>query len=84
LTDPHVDINIILDGYLMIQERDMAEKVYTTEEAAEHLRVKPITIRRYLKSGKLKGIKLGKEWRIPDSDMQGLIDRLKAERKDQA
>lgn len=58
----------------------MAEKVFTTEEAGEHLRLKVTTIRAYLKRGLLKGVKFGNEWRILDSDLQAALDGLKAAR----
>lgn len=58
----------------------MAEKVFTTEEAAEHLRLKIRTIRKYLHKDIIKGVKIGTEWRITDSDLQAYIDGLKAKR----
>lgn len=58
----------------------MAEKVFTVAEAAEHLRYKVRTIRRYVQAGTIKGIKIGNEWRILDSDLQAFLDGLKAQR----
>ncbi|MGV8124610.1 MAG: helix-turn-helix domain-containing protein [Candidatus Xenobiia bacterium LiM19] len=58
----------------------MAEKIFTVPEAAEHLRYKVHTIRKYLQKGIIKGVKVGNEWRIPDSDLQAYIDGLKAKR----
>lgn len=58
----------------------MVERMYTSEEAAEHLKLKVITVRQYLAAGKMKGVKIGKEWRIPESDFQAYIDGLKAAR----
>ena len=58
----------------------MAEKVYTTKEAAEHLRLEPRTVRKYLTSGIIKGVKIGNDWRILDSDLQAYIDGLKTQR----
>ena len=58
----------------------MAEKVFTTVEAAEHLRLKVTTIRKYVKSGKIRGVKIGNDWRILDSDLQEYLDGLKAAR----
>lgn len=43
----------------------MTEKeFYTAEELADKLRVNIMTIYRYIKAGKLKAHKLGKEFRI--------------------
>lgn len=58
----------------------MAEKVYTTKEAAEHLRLEPRTVRKYLTGGIIKGVKFGNDWRILDSDLQAFLDGLKAQR----
>lgn len=58
----------------------MAEKIYTTNEVAEHLRVKRVTVLRYLNTGLLKGIKQGKKWRILDSELQDYLNDLKAQR----
>ena len=54
----------------------MIEKFLTTEQAANILQVHPFTILKYIKEGKLKGIKLGRVYRIQESDMvQFLEDR---------
>lgn len=47
-------------------------KVLTTQEVATRLRVKPITVQRWLHSGKMKGTKLlGRAgWRIPVSEVE--------------
>lgn len=58
----------------------MAEKMYTPEEVAEHLHLKVKTVLDFLRAGKLPGVKIGKNWRIPDSDLQTYIDGLKASR----
>lgn len=42
----------------------MNEELLTVEEVAEILRTTPNTIYRWLRAGKLPGVKLGKEWRI--------------------
>jgi excisionase family DNA binding protein len=49
----------------------MAE-VLTIEEAAERLKLKPQTVRDWLNAGKLKGVKLGRVWRV-DKDA---LDRM--------
>lgn len=41
------------------------EKLYTVDELAEYLSLKPRTIRKKLRDGEIIGIKIsGKEWRI--------------------
>lgn len=37
----------------------------TVDEAAKHLRVSPDTIRRFLRDNKLRGMRVGGQWRIP-------------------
>ncbi len=46
------------------------EKLYTVNELTEILRVSQRTIYRYLKSGELKGVKVGSEWRFKESDLK--------------
>jgi excisionase family DNA binding protein len=50
-----------------------AEQVYTPEQVAEHLQVSLRTVMDYLRAGKLKGFKVGRLWRIKDSDLQAFI-----------
>jgi len=58
----------------------MAEmKFYTKKEAAEVLGVNPRTIERYLLSGKLKGARFGKAWKISEDDIQAFYDAVKKE-----
>ena len=45
----------------------MAENLLTVRQAATRLHVHPITVRRYLRSGSLRGIKSGHLWRVPES-----------------
>lgn len=48
---------------------------YTTEEVAEMLKVTPDSVRRWIRSGKLKSIKLsGKFIRISQADLQAFIE----------
>lgn len=52
----------------------MAEKeFYTAEELAGKLRVNIMTIYRYIKAGKLKAHKLGKEFRIPKAEFDRFL-----------
>ena len=48
-------------------------KFYTVNEVAEMLSVHPETIRRNLKSGKLKGHKVGKDWRVEESAIRQFL-----------
>ena len=58
----------------------MAEmRFYTKKETAALLGVNPKTIERYLLSGKLKGARLGKAWKISDGDIQAFYEIAKIE-----
>lgn len=49
-------------------------KYYTTEEVAELLKLHTRTVREYLKSGQLRGYKLGDTWRISEEDIQEFLE----------
>jgi excisionase family DNA binding protein len=53
--------------------------IYTVEEAAEKLKVSTFTIREYLKSGKIKGFKIGNGWRIKESELEAFVDQMTKE-----
>lgn len=54
---------------------------YTLEEVAKELRVNPRTVMRWLKSGQLKGYKLGEGktslLRIPTTEVKKFLDKNK-------
>ena len=50
----------------------MAE-VLTIEEAAARLKLKPQTVRDWLKAGRLKGVKLGRVWRVDAEALDRLL-----------
>lgn len=50
--------------------------IMTTEEASKILYVTPYTIREYIKKGMLKAKKLGKQYLIPQSEVENLLDEL--------
>lgn len=60
----------------------MQEKLFTTEQVANILQVHPFTILKFIRDGKLKGIKLGRVYRIRESDVeQFLEERMTKPRK---
>lgn len=44
-------------------------KIYSLDEVTKILKVTRRTLYNYLKAGKLKGVKMGKEWRIRHDDL---------------
>lgn len=57
----------------------MAEQkeFYLVEELAERLRVSNMTIYRYIKAGKVKAHKIGKEFRISKDEFSKFLNRVK-------
>lgn len=56
-------------------ERDMKE-VMDTEDVAELLKVKPVTVRRWLASGVMSGAKIpGAGWRLTPSDIEAWLNK---------
>lgn len=54
----------------------MEEKFFTTEQVANILQVHPFTILKFIKVGKLKGLKLGRVYRIKESDVKDFIENM--------
>mgnify|MGYP001180651001 CR=1 FL=1 len=52
-----------------------AEKLYTIEQAAEFLAISPATLGDWLRAKKITGTKIGRQWRITDSDLQAFIEK---------
>lgn len=50
------------------------KEFYLVEELAEKLRVSNMTIYRYIKAGKIKALKLGKEFRIERAEFQRFLN----------
>ena len=57
----------------------MTEHVYlTVPEVADYLRVSLFSVRTILKSGKLKGIKIGREYRISKRALDTYLDAVES------
>jgi len=48
-------------------------QVLTVEQAARKLQVKPHTVREYLKRGMIPGRKLGRSWRILETELESFL-----------
>jgi excisionase family DNA binding protein len=53
------------------------EEFYTAKELAEKLRVNIMTIYRYIKAGKLKAYKIGKDFRIDKEEFNKFLNKAK-------
>ena len=53
------------------------KEFYTARELAKKLRVNIMTIYRYIKAGKLKAYKIGKEFRIEKKEFNKFLDKVK-------
>lgn len=54
----------------------MEERLLTPEQTAARLQLSEITIIYWLRAKKLPGVKLGKLWRVKESDLRQFIDAL--------
>ncbi len=53
------------------------KQFYTAQELAELLGFNIMTIYRYIKSGKLKAYKFGKDFRIDNAEFQSFLKKVK-------
>lgn len=51
------------------------EKLYTPEEVADMLRVTRRTVYEWIRSGQLKAVKVGRQWRITEDDISKMMTR---------
>jgi excisionase family DNA binding protein len=52
---------------------DRMVRMYSPRKAAKLLEVKPTTITRWIREGKLKATKVGRVWRIREDELDKLI-----------
>ena len=50
-------------------------RVYTLDEVAEALKITRRTLYTYVKEGKLKAVKIGREWRVSEAALQDFINK---------
>lgn len=53
------------------------QQFYTAQEVADILKVNIMTIYRYIKSGRLKAYKIGKEFRIEKNEFERFLKSVK-------
>lgn len=58
----------------MRAKEEKPTRLLTPEEAADRLNVSPMTVRKWLRSGKLRGVKVSVLWRVRESDLDAFIE----------
>lgn len=53
----------------------MDEKMYSVEEVADHLGLHVRTVRGYIRAGRLKAVRIGKQYRVARADLEALTGR---------
>lgn len=54
-------------------EKKIKESLLTPEEVAAHTNVSTVTVGRWLREGKLKGVKAGRQWRVRERDLEDFL-----------
>ena len=57
----------------------MPSRLLTPMEVAAVLRVSHRTVVRWLQQGRLRGIRVGRQWRIPEEELQAILAPLYGE-----
>lgn len=53
--------------------KETQERLMTRQQVAERLNVSLVTVGRWLREGKLKGVKAGRQWRVKENDLQEFL-----------
>lgn len=60
------------------------KKLYSIRELAKILPITPLTIRAYLRKGKIKGHKIGKNWYVIKEDLETFLEGEDQEGKEKS
>ncbi len=60
----------------------MGAQLLTLNEAADQLKVSRATLLRWIRSGKITGVKLGRDWRIDPADLARFVEASKVRKAD--
>lgn len=58
---------------MVLTEEEKAKRPLTVEEVAEFLKLHPKTVAKWINEGRIKAVKLGREWRVPKSEIGRLL-----------
>lgn len=53
----------------------MEERTYTTHELTEVMHVSEWTLRKYIRNGKLKATKIGRQYLIKEKDVRSFLEK---------
>lgn len=59
---------------MVLTEQEMADRPLTAQEAADFLKVHIATIKRWIKEGRIKAVKIDRGWRIRRSEIERILD----------
>jgi excisionase family DNA binding protein len=51
------------------------EDLLTVEQAAAKLQIAPKTLKDWLRAGRIKGVRLGKLWRLKETDIEAFVNQ---------
>lgn len=51
----------------------MTERLLTPEQVADRLSISRLTVMRYLRTGTLRAVKVGRLWRVRESDLEAFL-----------
>ncbi|MBN2307223.1 helix-turn-helix domain-containing protein [Candidatus Peregrinibacteria bacterium] len=52
----------------------VVDRLYTTEQVAKLLQIHPLTVLKYINSGKLRAVKLGRVYRVTEGSLQKFLE----------
>jgi excisionase family DNA binding protein len=52
----------------------VVDRLYTTEQVANLLQIHPLTVLKYINSGKLRAIRLGRVYRVTETSLQKFLE----------
>ena len=54
----------------------VVDRLYTTEQVAKLLQIHPLTVLKYINSGKLRAVKLGRVYRVTETSLQKFLEEM--------
>jgi excisionase family DNA binding protein len=55
--------------------QDFQERYLSADDIAAQIKMSALTVRKWLRSGKLKGVRAGRLWRVKESDLHAFLER---------